>query len=333
MEKRIISTQINSEIEKKAEISIRPISLSEYVGQSKIKETIDIYIKAAKKRNEPLDHVLLYGPPGLGKTTLAMIIANEMNANIKITSGPVIEKPGTLAAIIKKLKDNDILFIDEIHRLNKQVEEILYPAMEDFKIDLILENSANSRPIRLNLPKFTLIGATTRAGILGGPLRDRFGIVNSMEYYSIDELNTIIKNTSKKLGVIIKDDASIELAKRSRGTPRLANRILRRIRDFAEVDNKNIIDLTTTNRALDLLDIDSEGLDNLDRKILSTIIKIYKGGPVGIDAIATTLAQEKDSIEDIYEPYLVQNGFIARSPRGRIATDKAYMHLGVGREK
>ena len=332
MERRIINTEINSEIEEKAEISIRPISLNEYVGQSKIKKTIDIYIKAAKKRNEALDHVLLYGPPGLGKTTLAMIIAHEMNANIKITSGPVIEKPGTLAAIIKKLKDGDILFIDEIHRLNKQVEEILYPAMEDFKIDLILENSADSRPIRLRLPRFTLIGATTKAGVLGGPLRDRFGIVNSMEYYNIDELDLIIKNTSKKLGIAIENDASVELAKRSRGTPRLANRILRRIRDFAEVENKSVIDLATTNKALDLLDIDSAGLDNLDRKILSTIIDFYKGGPVGIDAIATTLAQEKDSIEDIYEPYLVQKGFIARSPRGRIATDKAYAHLGLSRE-
>lgn len=309
--------------------SLRPKYLSEYIGQEKVKEIMKVYIDAAKGRNESLDHVLLYGPPGLGKTTLSQIIANEMGVNIKITSGPAIEKPGDMAAILSGLKEGDILFIDEIHRLNKQIEEVLYPAMEDFSLDIMIGKGPTSKSIRLDLPKFTLIGATTRAGLLSAPLRDRFGVVSKLEFYSVDELSTIIRHSAKLLNVPIDAEGATELARRSRGTPRLANRILKRVRDFAEVryDGKITADVAKT--ALDLLDVDKMGLDHIDRNLLTTMIELYKGGPVGLDTLAATIGEDAGTIEEVYEPYLIKNGFLVRTPRGRQVTDIAYRHLGI----
>ncbi len=311
------------------EVSLRPQKFNEYIGQTKVKENMKVYIEAAKKRNEALDHVLLYGPPGLGKTTLSNIIANEMESNIKITSGPAIERPGDLAAILTNLSERDVLFIDEIHRLNKSIEEILYPALEDFCLDIVIGKGPTAKSIRLDLPKFTLIGATTRVGSLSTPLRDRFGIVSKLELYSVKDLTTIIKRSSNILNVDIDTDAAEELAKRSRGTPRIANRFLKRVRDYAIVlgDGKLTLDITKT--ALNQLEVDDLGLDNTDRKILETIIYKYRGKPVGIETLAATLNEEVETIEDVYEPYLMQIGFLARTPRGRIVTASGYEHLGI----
>ncbi|MBR3133331.1 MAG: Holliday junction branch migration DNA helicase RuvB [Clostridia bacterium] len=311
------------------ENSLRPKTLNEYIGQTKVKENMKICIEAAKKREEPLDHVLLYGPPGLGKTTLSTILANEMNCNIKITSGPAIEKPGDLAAILTSLGENDILFIDEIHRLNRSVEEILYPALEDFNLDIIIGKGPSARSIRLDLPRFTLVGATTKAGSLSTPLRDRFGIINRLELYNADDLNTIVRRSADILGVEIEKQASYEIARRSRGTPRIANRLLKRVADFALVLGDGNITLDIARVALNKLEIDNLGLDNTDKKILESIIFNYKGGPVGIDTLAATVGEEADTIEDVYEPYLLQIGFIARTPRGRVVTPPAYEHLGI----
>ena len=328
-EGRIINPELENNFEEKIETSLRPKILKDYIGQEKVKENMKIYIEAAKKRGESLDHVLLYGPPGLGKTTLAGIISNEMNSNIKITSGPAIEKPGDLAALLTALSQNDILFIDEIHRLNKSVEEILYPALEDFVLDIIIGTGPSAKSIRLDLPKFTLIGATTKAGSLTTPLRDRFGIVHRLEMYTVNELSTIVKRSSKILEIQIDDDSSIEIAKRSRGTPRIANRLLKRVRDYALVLGDGSINIEITKHALDKLEIDELGLDNIDRKILETLILVYEGRPVGIETIATTIGEEVDTIEDVYEPYLLQIGYIARTPRGRMATPLAYKHMGI----
>ena len=327
MEKRLINTEIKNE-EIVYENNIRPQFLNEYIGQQKIKENLKIYIAAAKERKEPLDHVLFYGPPGLGKTTLAGIIAKEMGVNIKITSGPAIEKPGDIAAILNSLQEGDVLFIDEIHRLNRQVEEVLYPAMEDYAIDIMIGKGATARSIRLDLPKFTLIGATTRAGLLTAPLRDRFGVVNKMEYYTTDELKKIIVRSASVLGVYIDDDGATELARRSRGTPRLANRLLKRVRDFAQVKYNGNISLEVANYSLDLLDVDKLGLDAGDRNILEIIIEKFNGGPVGLDTLSAALGEDSGTLEDVYEPYLIMNGFITRTPRGRVATELAYKHLG-----
>ena len=304
--------------------------MDDYIGQKKAKEMMKVYIEAAKGRKEPLDHVLLYGPPGLGKTTLAGIIANEMGVHIKITSGPAIEKPGDVAAILNNLKEGDVLFVDEIHRLNRQVEEVLYPAMEDFAIDVVIGKGATSKSIRLELPKFTLIGATTRAGMLSAPLRDRFGVVNRLEYYELSELKTIIIRSAKVLGVRIEEDAALEMARRSRGTPRLANRLLKRVRDFAEVKYDGKVTKKVSEEVLALLNIDNYGLDHIDRQILTTMIEKFGGGPVGLETIAVSIGEDTATIEDVYEPYLIQSGFIARTQRGRIATDLAYTHLGLG---
>lgn len=312
--------------------SLRPKFLSEYIGQEKVKEIMKVYIDAAKGRNESLDHVLLYGPPGLGKTTLSQIIANEMGVNIKITSGPAIEKPGDMAALLSGLKEGDILFIDEIHRLNKQIEEVLYPAMEDFALDIMIGKGPSSKSIRLELPRFTLIGATTRAGLLSAPLRDRFGVVSKLEFYSIEELSTIIRHSAKLLNVPIDSEGATELARRSRGTPRLANRILKRVRDFAEVRYDGRITADVAQTALDLLDVDRMGLDHIDRNILTTMIELYKGGPVGLDTLAATIGEDAGTIEEVYEPYLIKNGFLVRTPRGRQVTDLAYHHLGIKME-
>ena len=327
MEKRIITTK-ELEEDIKIEKSLRPKFLAEYIGQEKAKETLKVYIEAAKKRHEVLDHVLLYGPPGLGKTTLAGIIANEMGVNIKITSGPAIEKPGEMAAILNQLSEGDVLFVDEIHRLNRQVEEVLYPAMEDYCIDIIIGKGATAKSIRLELPKFTLVGATTRAGLLTAPLRDRFGVVHRLEFYTVEELKEIIIHSADKLGVKIDDTGAEQIAMRSRGTPRLANRFLKRVRDFAEVKYDGVITKEVAETALDLLDVDKYGLDNTDRTILETIIDTFDGGPVGLDTLAAAIGEDAGTIEDVYEPYLIKNGLINRTPRGRVATRQAYIHLG-----
>lgn len=332
MEKRVISTQIQEE-DIKIESSLRPQKLDDYIGQQKIKENLKIYIKAAKARGEALDHVLFYGPPGLGKTTLAGIIANEMGTHVKITSGPAIGKPGEMAAILNGLQEGDILFVDEIHRLNRQVEEVLYPAMEDYAIDVMIGKGESARSIRLNLPKFTLVGATTRAGMLSAPLRDRFGVVNHMEFYTHEELKTIIINSAKVLGVKIDEKGAFEMARRSRGTPRLANRLLKRVRDFAEVKYDGKITYEVANFALDLLEVDKYGLDMSDRQILLTIIEKFEGGPVGLDTLAAAIGEDSGTIEDVYEPYLVKNGFINRTPKGRVATDLAFNHFGIVRSE
>lgn len=326
--RRIIST-IASEEDIRNDDTLRPKFLTDYIGQKKAKEMMKVYIEAAKGRKEPLDHVLLYGPPGLGKTTLAGIIANEMGVHIKITSGPAIEKPGDVAAILNNLKEGDVLFVDEIHRLNRQVEEVLYPAMEDFAIDVVIGKGATSKSIRLELPKFTLIGATTRAGMLSAPLRDRFGVVNRLEYYTLSELKTIIIRSAKVLGVKIEEDAALEMARRSRGTPRLANRLLKRVRDFAEVKYSGKVTKEVATEVLALLNIDSYGLDHIDRQILTIMIEKFSGGPVGLETIAVSIGEDTATIEDVYEPYLIQSGFIARTQRGRIVTDLAYTHLGL----
>lgn len=328
MEDRVVSSFKNDE-ELRNEYSLRPKSLDEYVGQEKVKEKLKIFIKAAQKRKESLDHVLFYGPPGLGKTTLANIIAHDMKGNLKITSGPAIEKAGDLASILTSLNDNDILFIDEIHRLNRSVEEILYPAMEDYALDIVIGKGAASKSIRLDLPKFTLIGATTRIGLLTAPLRDRFGVLCPMEFYSEDELTEIVKRSSDILKIKINDEAAYEIARRSRGTPRIANRLLKRVRDYCDVKNKGILDMNTCKDALDLLEVDDEGLDIIDIKILKALIENFKGGPVGIETLSYFIGEELDTIEDVYEPYLLQKGFIIRTPRGRIATEKAYKHLNI----
>ena len=326
---RIINPELEDREEEIIEKSLRPQKLSEYIGQTKVKENMKIYIEAAKKRGEALDHVLLYGPPGLGKTTLSGIIANEMNSNIKITSGPAIERAGDLAALLTNLHENDVLFIDEIHRLNKNVEEILYPALEDYTLDIIIGKGPTAKSIRLDLPKFTLIGATTKAGSLTTPLRDRFGIVERLEIYTPEDLETIVKRSSEILDIEIDNDAAMEIAMRSRGTPRIANRILKRVRDYASVLGDGNITLQLARLALHKLDIDELGLDEIDRKILKTIIVNYGGGPVGLETLATTIGEEVETIEDVYEPYLMQIGFIARTPRGRIATEAAYKHIGI----
>lgn len=328
MGRRIITAE-NLEEDVKIEEHLRPQLLKDYVGQEKAKETLKIYIEAAKARNEALDHVLFYGPPGLGKTTLAGIIANEMNVNIKITSGPAIEKPGEMAAILNNLKEGDILFVDEIHRLNRQVEEVLYPAMEDYAIDIMIGKGASARSIRLDLPKFTLVGATTRAGLLTAPLRDRFGVVHHLEYYTVAELTTIIRRSAEVLDVEIDGEGAVELARRSRGTPRLANRLLKRVRDFAQVKYDGRITQEVAVFALDLLEVDRHGLDQLDRRILRTIIEKFAGGPVGLDTLAAALGEDGGTLEDVYEPYLIQNGFLNRTSRGRVATEQSYDHLGI----
>ena len=328
MERKIISTDVSEE-EKKIETSLRPKRLDEYIGQSRIKEMMKVYIEAAKNRGESLDHVLFYGPPGLGKTTIAGIIANEMGVNMKVTSGPAIEKPGEMAAILNNLQAGDVLFIDEIHRLNRQVEEVLYPAMEDFAIDIMLGKEASARSIRLDLPRFTLVGATTRAGLLTAPLRDRFGMVQKMEFYTPEELKEIVIRSAGVLGVGIDEEGAMRIARRSRGTPRLANRLLKRVRDFAEVKYDGVITREGADFALDILDVDKLGLDNNDRTILSTIIGKFGGGPVGIDTLAAALSEDSGTLEDVYEPYLLMNGLIQRTPRGRIATENAYRHLGI----
>ena len=328
-EERIINPQLEDSSEEKLENSIRPKILDEYIGQDKVKENMKIYIEAAKKRGEPLDHVLLYGPPGLGKTTLANIISNEMNSNIKITSGPAIGKPGDLAAILTNLSEFDVLFIDEIHRLNKSVEEILYPALEDYTLDIIIGKGPSARSIRLDLPKFTLIGATTKAGALTTPLRDRFGIVHRLELYTTEQLTTIVKRTAKILNVNIEEESAIEIARRSRGTPRIANRLLKRVRDYAAVLGDGDITLKLTKTALNRLEIDEYGLDEIDRKLLEAMIIKYGGKPVGLETMAVTVGEEVDTIEDVYEPYLIQIGFITRTPRGRIPLPPAYKHIGV----
>ncbi len=330
MGRRIITTE-NLEEDVKIENHLRPQMLEDYIGQEKAKETLKIYIKAAKERKEALDHVLFYGPPGLGKTTLAGIIANEMGVHIKITSGPAIEKPGEMAAILNNLQEGDVLFVDEIHRLNRQVEEVLYPAMEDYAIDIMIGKGATARSIRLDLPKFTLVGATTRAGMLTAPLRDRFGVVNRLEFYTVDELETIIRRSAGVLEVEIDEAGAYALARRSRGTPRLANRLLKRVRDFAQVMYDGYITEEVANYALDILDVDKEGLDQTDRDLLVTMMEKFQGGPVGLDTLAASIGEDAGTIEDVYEPYLLKNGFIQRTPRGRVITDKAYTHLGLDR--
>ena len=325
---RLISSSMLAEDEAN-EFSLRPKYLKEYIGQKAVKEHVEIYIEAAKRRGEPLDHALFYGPPGLGKTTLAGIIANEMGVNLKVTSGPAIEKPGEMAAILNGLQENDVLFVDEIHRLNRQVEEVLYPAMEDYAIDIMIGKGPGARSVRLNLPKFTLVGATTRAGMLTAPLRDRFGVVNRLEFYTDRELMTIILRSARVLGVEIEESGAMELARRSRGTPRLANRLLKRVRDFAQVKYDGVITEKVANYALDLLDVDKYGLDHIDRSILLTMIEKFQGGPVGLDTLAASISEDAGTLEDVYEPYLLKNGFIQRTPRGRVVTALAYSHLGI----
>ncbi len=326
--RKVISTEIQEE-DVSAEKSLRPQCLEDYIGQAKAKENLKVYIEAAKGRGESLDHVLFYGPPGLGKTTLAGIIANEMGVHMKITSGPAIAKPGEMAAILSNLAEGDVLFVDEIHRLNRQVEEVLYPAMEDYAIDIMIGKGATARSIRLDLPKFTLVGATTRAGLLSAPLRDRFGVMHHLEFYTVDELKTIIMHSAVKLGVDIDEDGAYELARRSRGTPRLANRLLRRVRDFAQVKYDGKITKKVADFALDLLEVDKMGLDNSDRRLLYTIIEKFSGGPVGLDTLAAAIGEDAGTIEDVYEPYLVMNGFINRTPKGRVVTPYCYKHFGL----
>ena len=328
MERRMITTDVLPE-EQKLETTLRPQMLADYIGQEKIKANLKIYIDAAKSRGEPLDHVLFYGPPGLGKTTLSGIIANEMGVNMKVTSGPAIEKPGEMAAILNNLQEGDVLFVDEIHRLNRQVEEVLYPAMEDYAIDIMLGKDSSARSIRLELPKFTLVGATTRAGLLTAPLRDRFGVVQKLEFYTPEELETIIIRSAGVLKVEIDPAGAAEIAKRSRGTPRLANRLLKRVRDFAQVKYDGVITKEVADFALDILDVDKLGLDQNDRNILLTIIQKFSGGPVGLETLAAALGEDAGTLEDVYEPYLLMNGLINRTPRGRVATEFAFRHLGL----
>ncbi len=328
MEENIMRPELEDRQEERMENTLRPKTLEEYIGQTKVKEQMKVYIEAAKKRGEPLDHVLLYGPPGLGKTTLSNIISNEMNSNIKITSGPAIEKPGDLAALLTNLEEFDVLFIDEIHRLSKSVEEILYPALEDYTLDIIIGKGPSARSIRLDLPKFTLIGATTKAGSLTTPLRDRFGIVNRLELYGEEDLKSIVKRSAGILDIDLEEDAATEIARRSRGTPRIANRLLKRVRDYAAVLGDGTVNLKVTKHALNQLEIDELGLDEIDRKILDIMIVQYQGRPVGIEALAATIGEEVDTLEDVYEPFLIQKGFIARTLRGRQPLPPAYAHLG-----
>lgn len=330
MEKRVITTDMTEE-DIRIEGNLRPQYLEDYIGQEKAKQNLKIYIEAAKQRKDSLDHVLFYGPPGLGKTTLAGIIANEMGVHMKVTSGPAIEKPGEMAAILNNLQEGDVLFVDEIHRLNRQVEEVLYPAMEDFAIDIMIGKGASARSIRLDLPHFTLVGATTRAGLLTAPLRDRFGVIHHLEFYTEEELQTIIQHSAKILGVEIDAKGAAEMAKRSRGTPRLANRLLKRVRDFAQVKYDGKITQEVASFALDLLEVDKYGLDQTDRYILQTIMQKFQGGPVGLDTLAAAIGEDSGTIEDVYEPYLIQHGFLNRTPRGRMATEHAYHHLGLNK--
>ena len=330
MEKRMISTEFTEE-DMPIESSLRPMALADYIGQEKVKKNLKVYIEAAKSRQEPLDHCLFYGPPGLGKTTIAGVIANEMGVHLKVTSGPAIEKPGDMAAILSNLQEVDLLFVDEIHRLNRQVEEVLYPAMEDFAIDIMIGKGSQARSIRLDLPKFTLVGATTRAGLLTAPLRDRFGVICKMDFYTESELKKIILRSANVLAIEIDDEGATEMARRSRGTPRLANRLLKRVRDFAQVQYDGKIDYEVARASLDRMEVDKMGLDRSDRLILTTIMEKFAGGPVGLDTLAAAIGEDAGTIEDVYEPYLIQNGFINRTPKGRVATQLCYKHFGIER--